>query len=382
MDSYDKTNRKLPGLLLLLFISVIAALNLFAPDRTFSESENRMLEQLPHFSWKTLMAGTFTSDFEKYVSDQFVLRDLWIEAKSETDRIMGKKESNGVYLGKDGFMLKKFTPPSDEDLKEKIAAIHAFCDATPDLTKYMMLVPTAQSVLTDKLPSYASDNGELAYREKVQRSLRENLQIVDVYPALAGKREQSLFYKTDHHWTTTGAYEAYQVLGREMGFEPKVKDDFRIEKVTDTFYGSLYSKSGYRHVKPDSIEFFLPKDNGRSSVEYVDEQQSTDSLYAMENLRKKDKYAVFLNGNHGLIKITTGNREGRKLLVVKDSYANSFLPFLAEHFQEMYVVDLRYYEGNLQKLILEQHLNEMLLLYNVQTFFEDPSIQTLADQAE
>lgn len=356
--------------------------NLLTPDKLFSESENRSLEQLASFSSRNLMSGKLASNVEKYIADQFAARDFWIGLKTDAERVIGKKESHGVYLGKDGFLLQKFIPPTDENLKEKVAAIHAFDDSTPDLRKYVMLVPTAQSVLADKLPSNVSDNGELVSRGKVQRSLRENIHIVDVYPALFANREQSIFYKTDHHWTTNGAYYAYQALGKQMGFEPKIKEDFRIETVTNDFYGSLYSKSGYRHMKPDSIKLYLPEDNGRNSVEYVDEQQRSDSLYVMDNLKKKDKYTVFLNGNHGLIKIATSNRKGKKLLVIKDSYANSFLPFLTQHFQEIYAVDLRYYEGNIKKLIREQQIHDMLLLYNVQTFFEDPSIQVLTEQAE
>ncbi|QOS98684.1 hypothetical protein JNUCC42_19775 [Brevibacterium sp. JNUCC-42] len=370
------------AILLIVFLCGMLAWNLLTPDKLFSESENRSLEQLASFSSRNLMSGKFASNVEKYISDQFAARDFWIGLKTDAERVIGKKESHGVYLGKDGFLLQKFTPPTDENLKEKVAAIHAFDDATPDLRKYVMLVPTAQSVLADKLPSNVLDNGELVSKDKVQRSLRENIHIVDVYPALFANREQSIFYKTDHHWTTNGAYYAYQVLGKQMGFEPKIKEDFRIETVTNGFYGSLYSKSGYRHMKPDSIELYLPKDNDRYSVEYVDEQQRLDSLYVMDNLKKKDKYTVFLNGNHGLIKIATSNQEGRKLLVIKDSYANSFLPFLAQHFQEIYVVDLRYYEGDIKKLIQEQQIQDMLLLYNVRTFFEDPSIQTLTEQAE
>nr|WP_187351630.1 DHHW family protein [Brevibacillus laterosporus] len=370
------------AILLIVFLCGMLAWNLLTPDKLFSESENRSLEQLASFSSRNLMSGKFASNVEKYIADQFAARDFWIGLKTDAERVIGKKESHGVYLGKDGFLLQKITPPTDENLKERVAAIHSFDDATPDLRKYVMLVPTAQSVLADKLPSNVSDNGELVSRGKVQRSLRENIHIVDVYPALFANREQSIFYKTDHHWTTNGAYYAYQALGKQMGFEPKIKEDFRIETVTNGFYGSLYSKSGYRHMKPDSIELYLPKDNGRYRVEYVDEQQRSDSLYVMDNLKKKDKYTVFLNGNHGLIKIATSNREGRKLLVIKDSYANSLLPFLTQHFQEIYVVDLRYYEGDIKKLIQEQQIHDMLLLYNVQTFFEDPSIQTLTEQAE
>lgn len=168
-----------------------------------------------------------------------------------------------------------------------------------------------------------------------------------------------------------------------MGIIPLDKEDFRIQRITDQFYGSLYSKSGFRHIRPDGIELYLPKKEASYKVEYVDEQRTADSLYEMGNLAQKDKYTVFFNGNHALIKITTVHPEGkRKLLVVKDSYANSLLPFLTEHFSEIYVVDLRYYGEDLKALVRQHGIRDMLLLYNVNTFFEEPSIQNLSELVE
>ncbi|MGG4343307.1 DHHW family protein [Paenibacillus lautus] len=379
MDKYDKINRKLLALLLLIFIGVITAHNLVAPERTFSESENRMLEQLPHFSLKALVSGAFTLDFEKYVSDQFVFRDFWIGAKTDTDRMMGKKESNGIYIGKDGYLIQNFIPPAEEDLEEKVDAIHAFDHATPALHKYVMLVPTAAALYKDKLPKYAMVGDEEAYLEKVRRLLHSNIRFVDVFPALFAEREQPIFYKTDHHWTTQGAYAAYLELCKQMGLTQLNKEEFNIWQVTREFYGSLYSKSGFRHVQPDRMELYLPKDPEKYTVTYVDEGKTTDSLYALEQLQKKDKYAMFLNGNHALIQIKTSNTNGRKLLVVKDSYANSLIPFLLKHYSEIHVIDLRYYEEDLTSFVNEQGIQEMLLLYNANTFFEDPSITNLTE---
>lgn len=379
MDSNLKTTRKMLALTLLLFIGWVSILNFAAPDRTFSESENRMLERQPPLSLKALVSGTFTSDFEKYLSDQFVYRDVWIGVKTETDRIMGKKESNGVYLGKDGVLIQNFVPPTEEDLQEKLDAIHAFDQATPGLHKYVMLVPTAASLYKDKLPKYAMVGDEEPYLSKVQRMLPSNIQFVDVFPALYAGREQPIFYKTDHHWTTRGAYAAYLELCKQMGLTPQSKEDFDIRQVTDEFYGSLYSKSGFRHLQPDRIELYLPKEPESYTVTYVDEEESVDTLYAMEQLQKKDKYAVFLNGNYALIHIETAHPDGKKLLVVKDSYANSFIPFLLKHFSEIDVVDLRYYEGDLAAFVNEHEIDDMLLLYNANTFFEDPSIKNLSE---
>lgn len=379
MNKYDKINRKLLALLLLIFIGAITALNLVAPDRTLSESENRMLEQLPHFSLKALVSGDFTLDFEKYVSDQFVFRDFWIGTKTDTDRMMGKKENNGIYIGKDGYLIQNFIPPAEEDWKGKVDAIHAFDHATPGLNKHVMLAPTAAALYKDKLPKYAMVGDEEAYLEKVRRFLHPNIRFIDVFPSLYAERDQAIYYKTDHHWTTKGAYIAYLELCRQMGLTPQKEAEFNIQQVTDEFYGSLYSKSGFRHVQPDRLQLYLPKDQEKYTVTYVDEEKTTDSLYAMEQLQRKDKYAVFLNGNHARIHIKTANPSSRKLLVVKDSYANSLIPFLLKHYSEIHVVDLRYYEEDLASLANEQGIQDMLLLYNANTFFEDPSITNLTE---
>ncbi|KEQ27716.1 DHHW family protein [Paenibacillus tyrfis] len=382
MHKYGKRSQSLIAMLLLLFLGGVLIVNLFKPSTSFSEAENRSLEQIPQLSLHSLVSGKFTSGFEKYISDQFMARDFWIGIKSDTDRAMGKKESNGVYLGKDGYLIQKFTPSADGDLEVKVNAIHSLAKAAPGLRMFVMLVPTAVSVLADKLPDYAPAGEELAYLDQMRRSLNRDIRFVDVYPALRAQREQSVYYKTDHHWTTRGAFYAYQELSKRMGLTPRKEEDFTIRTVTDEFYGSLYSKSGFRHVEPDSIELYMPKAGGNCTVAYVEEGRTSDSMYAMDNLGKKDKYTVFFDGNHSLIRITTGLRDRAKLLVVKDSYANSLIPFLTPHFSEIYVVDPRYYEEDLKTLIQERSIRDVLLLYNANTFFEDPSLNRLGEPAE
>ncbi len=379
LNRYDKIYKYIMAILLLLFIGFMVALNILTPNKKFSDSENRNLEQLPKFSFKNLMGGKFTSNYEKYISDQFALRDFWIGVKSDTDRVIGKKENNDIYLGKDGFLIQKFNKPEDKDLKDKVETINSFDNLTPNINKYFMLVPTAVKILEDKLPNYVSDSDELTYINKVKKSINNDINFVDLYDTLSSKKDEYIFYKTDHHWTTKGAYYAYGELSKKMGITPKGEEYFNIQKVTDEFYGSLYSKGGFRHLNPDSIELYLPKDDEKYKVEHLGEDKSYESLYDMNNINKKDKYTVFFNGNHPLIKITTNKGEGRKLLVVKDSYANSFIPFLTSHFSEIYMVDLRYYSEGLNTLIQENQINDMLILYNANTFFEDPSIKNLSE---
>lgn len=365
--------------LLSLFIGGMLVINLLTPNKTFSDEENRKLEQFPDFSFQNLIEKKFTVSYEKYISDQFAFRDSWISMKSSMERAIGKRENNGVYIGKDGFLLQKFSKPKDQDVKSKIEAINDFHITNPNIKIQVMLVPTAISVLENKLPNYVSHSDELTYINKVKKSLDRAINFIDVYPVLNSKKNEYIYYKTDHHWTTKGAYYAYQELGKSMEFTPNKMDAFNTKQITNSFYGSLYSKSGFRNIAPDSIELYEQKKANKYKVEYSDENKTTTTLYAMENIKKKDKYTIFFNGNHPLIKIQTDNTNGKKLLVVKDSYANSLVPFLLPHFSEIYIVDLRYYTDNINMLIQKNKINDMLILYNGNTFFEDSSINNLSE---
>lgn len=377
--------RKVQRAMAIIFLGFICALPVagwLTPDRKFSPEENRMLEPKPKLSLYGVTSGKFTVGYENYVSDQFPIRDFWIGVNSDTGRALGKKESNGVYLGKDGYLIQQFQPPAKVRVEEDAKAIRALAAAIPNLHTYVMLAPTSLSINKEKLPDFAPVGDELASLKQMRDALGKAIKFVDVYPALFANRQEYLYYRTDHHWTTLGAYYAYRELCKQMGINPQAKTEFELRQVTDQFYGSLYSRSGFKHIRPDEIELWLPKDKEPISVEYTDEQHSSDSLYVMENLKEKDKYAIFLNGNHAQARITSDQAKGRKLLVVKDSYANSLIPFLTKHFSEIVIVDLRYYDDDLAALIRAQNIQDLLLLYNINTFVMDRSIQKVAEMME
>ncbi|MBD2869025.1 DHHW family protein [Paenibacillus arenilitoris] len=379
LQGRDAKLRSITALALLVFVGAMAAANLLTPDRSFSESENRVLESLPALTLRSFLSGTFAADYEDYATDQFALRDVWIGLKTDTDRLMGKRDSNGVYLGEDNVLIQHFEAPTNEEIAGRASAIRSFNRATPGLRKYVMLVPTAAALHRDKLPAFAPVGDERAALNRVREALGPGIPFVDVYSALDAEREAYLYYRTDHHWTTKGAYFAYRALCDLMGITPKDEEAFDIRQATDTFYGSLHSKSGFRHLPPDRIDLYVPREESFIQVKYVDEGLTADTLYALDQLSKKDKYAVFLNGNHALLRIATAVPGGKKLLVVKDSYANSLIPFLTEHFAEIDVVDLRYYGESLTSLVQERHYDDMLILYNTNTFFADPSIMNLTE---
>lgn len=364
-------------LMLLSFMSSIGIMHIIIPDKTFSESENRVLEQRPIFSIQNLINGKYTERFEKYISDQFPGRNFWIGVKSDTERAIGKRENNEVLLGQNGYLFQKFNAPDKENISKKLKAIRSIALSLRNVHTYFTLVPTAIEILEEKLPAHAPVEDQKLYIDQIKNGLGNEVKFIDVYEELYARRDEYVYYKTDHHWTSRGAYYAYRSLAQVMGFTPLESKDFHIETVTDSFYGSLYSKSGFRRIDPDTLETYTPKLKMRYTVEYIDEGKTADSLYNMDNLQKKDKYTIFLDGNHPAIKITTNIGNNRKLLIIKDSYAHSIVPFLACHYEEIYLVDPRYYNGNIKNIVSENSIDDVLILYNVITFFEDNSLNNM-----
>lgn len=376
---YNKVYKRVLFLSFLLFIFGVFALNAFSKDKEFSEQENRKLNAKPEFTVSKLLYSNFTSKYEKYVSDQFLLRDSLVNIKAVTEKILGKKENNDVYLGHDNYLIAKFNKIDNNSITERLKAINTFARENKDLTKYVMLVPNQVKVLNNKLPAYAPEKDQLQFIDKVYSGLNKDIKTINVFNTLNEHKDEYIYYKTDHHWTTKGAYYAYNEFCNSSKIKPKSESDYDIKKVNNNFYGTLYSKAGVKSVKSDDINVYLPKENEPSIVNYVDDKKKSASLYSSDSLDGKDKYCVFLGGNHSIVKINTSSSSKKRLLVVKDSYANCFVPFLMSHYDEIVVVDLRYYEDDLKSVIKDYGITDVLILYNVNTFFEDPSILNISN---
>ncbi|WP_034849365.1 DHHW family protein [Clostridium hydrogeniformans] len=373
----DTVYKRLIALEFIIFIGVFCIFNLIKPDKTFSEEENRNLTAKPKLTMESILDGSFSSKYEKYITDQFVFRNLFIGVKSDTERLIGKKENNNVYVGEDGYLMEKFKTPEGNKIKDKVDVINMFSKKFSNINKYFLLVPNSMEILKDKLPNNAPVDTQLEYMNNVESSLDKGIKFINPYENLAKHKDEYIYYKTDHHWTTRGAYYGYETLIDTMELNKKTAEDFNINKVSNSFYGSLYSKGGFKHLTPDSIEVYLPKNEVENVVTYVEENVKKPSVYSVEDLKKKDKYSVFFNGNHPLIKIDTTSDKNRKLLVLKDSYANSLVPFLTEDFNAIYMVDLRYYNDDVSKIIKDEGITDVLMLYNVNTFSSEESLANL-----
>lgn len=374
MNKNKKVYTRILALVFIISIFGIFFMNIFSKDKNFSEEENRMLAKKPKFSIDRLLEGRYTEKYEKYVEDQFVFRNSWIGVKSTVDKLLGRKEENGVFLSKDGYLIEDFKKPEEKNLEETIKAMNNFNEKYKGINQYALIAPNAVSVLKDKLPKNVPVEDQRVYIEKLKSSLNSNIKFIDTYNTLESHKDEYIYYRTDHHWTTLGAYYAFLDAAKEMGLTPK-DNYYDIETVTDEFYGTLYSKSGFKGILPDSIEVYIPKyENNQVLVNYEEEKKKSGSIYNSEKLKEKDKYEVFLEGNHPLVKINTLVNNNKKLLLIKDSYANSFVQFLTPYFNEIVIVDPRYYYGDIDKLISEEGITDLLYLYNANTFFSDNNI--------
>lgn len=363
-------------------IFIISIMNFIKPDKVFSESENRFLEKKPKFSWEALFNKTYTADIEKYITDQFIWRDIFVGIKTQAEHLLGKKDTNGVYFSKDDYLIEKHdTTKIDQDLLNRnIDRLYEFMDTTSkklgNENISVMLVPTSSNILKDKLPSYATQFDQDLMLDSIKEGIKYG-KFIDVRQLLNSNSKEYIYYKTDHHWTTLGAYYGYLAWCNEMSINAMKQEDFDVKIASIDFYGTIYSKARLRTTKPDTIYTYIPKAPLTYGVDYNQGSNLTDTLYENNFLDKRDKYSLFLGGNNPLVKITSSNKNGKKLLLIKDSYAHCFAPFIANEFEEVHMIDLRYVNISLQSYIDENNITDALLLYNTINFATESNILKL-----
>lgn len=357
----------------LVFLIVAFAFNLFSKDKEYSESENRMLAQKPVFSFTNLANGKYMKDMEDYVTDQFFMRDKWINLKVLEDLALGKKESNGVYIGKKDYLMEIPTAPNQKALDNNLDAISNFSASHPDINTVMTLIPNAAYIYDHLIPRNAPVRDQEKDIKYVMNAVSTSLNFVDLTKTMSSHKEEDIYYKTDHHWTTLGARYAFDALSTALGIE-KPTQEYKIYPVTHSFQGTLASKSGYDKAL-DTIEIYVPQGvNTDCVVNFTDEGEKTASVYESAALEKKDKYEVFFGGNHTRIDISTPMEGKKNLLLFKDSYANCFIPFLVPYYRNIIVIDPRYFYDDIESLISDNEITDVLFLYNVNTFLGDNSL--------
>lgn len=338
------------------FIFVYSALDEMAPSRNFSELENRSLQKFPQFSLSALLKNEYTPIFEKYVNDQFILRDFWIGTKSRIEWLLTKVENNEILYGDDNQLFAKMFVLPGETIDNNISALQKFAEKYKQKAT-LMLVPTAGNIMREKLPVAAPMVDENKIMDNVF-SAAQGMNIIDVREAFTAHKDEYIYYRNDHHWTTNGAYTAYLDYVKANSL---IAFDIRSHKLIEVsgFLGTGYARSKYFAAEADILCYY----ELQNTVMIEGEKKP---LYDISKLDTADKYAVFLWGNPGFLSVS-GNGSGR-CLVIKDSYANAFIPFLTENYDTIDVVDYRFYNIGTQKLIEDGNYSDILILYNTSTF--------------
>ena len=358
------------------FISLFFVLNLVLPDRTFSERENRELTQLPKFSFESLFSGKFTDKFESYTTDQFAFRDSWTTLKARCEFSIGKKENKGVYLCNGDTLIEAYEEPNKEQLETNIQAVKSFVENS-DFPVYFALIPGNSEINSDILPMNAPNASQKELINYCYANSGANN--IDILSALEEHSNEYINYRTDHHWTSLGAYYAYNTLMSSMGMTPTSLSSYAPKTVSDEFYGTVYSKSGISWVKPDSIEILAQQDPETEVMNYSANEPVQGAMYDYSFLDKKDKYSMFMGGNTPLITIKTKNTDAPSILILRDSYMDSMTPFLQNNFSEIHIMDLRYYKTQLMTstvtdYVKEHNIDEVLICYSVYNFGTDTNV--------
>lgn len=377
-DNRSKIGKYIPAVVFLIFIYGMALWFLFSPKTDYSSSEKRYLQKFPDANVEKVLSGEFGSEFETFFADRFPQRNTWVGLNAYTTLAEGNNGASGVYNCKNGYLINK--PVSTENnLDKNVGAVVDFAK-TIDAPTTVMLVPSTGYIADDVLPTFHDKYNDDEDISKISSTLsKDKIGFVDLRERFKSeyKNGSQLYYKTDHHWTTKGAYTGYQELCKALGITPIDDSTLKKDSYPD-FYGTTYSSSGFWLTPPDNIEIWSnPKNSDKNISVKITEGanvKTSGSMYFTDHLKEDDKYPVFIDGNHALTEITNTNAKNGTILLIKDSFSHSLAPFLAENYSKVVLVDLRYYKESVSQLVSTYNPEQVVVLYGIDNLATDTDI--------
>lgn len=377
-DNRNKIGKYIPAVVFLIFIYGIALWFLFSPKTDYSSSEKRYLQKFPDANVEKVLSGDFGSEFETFFADRFPQRNTWVGLNAYTTLAEGNNGASGVYNCKNGYLINK-PVSTDNNLDKNVGAVVDFAK-TIDAPTTVMLVPSTGYIADDVLPTFHDKYNDDEDISKISSTLsKEKIGFVDLRERFKSeyKNGSQLYYKTDHHWTTKGAYTGYQELCKALDITPIDDSTLKKDSYPD-FYGTTYSSSGFWLTPPDNIEIWSnPKNSDKNISVKITEGanvKTSGSMYFTDHLKEDDKYPVFIDGNHALTEITNTNAKNGTILLIKDSFSHSLAPFLAENYSKVVLVDLRYYKESVSQLVSTYNPEQVVVLYGIDNLATDTDI--------
>lgn len=368
--------KRLPGMIFMVLLLGLAGKEALSHQRTYSPVEKRELQTRPEISITKVLDGRFQKKYESYLRDQFPGRDHWVSFQTDMELFMGKNEIHNVYIGKNHYLLEHYTEKEfdPQQISKNLQALEKFVGkAKQNADVHVMMVPTKSWILREKLPAFAPHYKEQRFYDALQQKLEKEDVLISVEPVLDAHKEEEIYYRTDHHWTTLGAWYAYEQYTKAVGGDlQRAQGKKKFRCISKDFYGTTYAKINYAR-QADKIEIYEPADKLR--VVYNMGEKKTKTLYDVSFLKTADQYSVFTGGNQAVLEITGGIKNGKTLLLIKDSFANSILPFLAEDYEKLVVVDLRQLNVSGDRLLEMFSPTDILILYNSAQFAQDKEFE-------
>lgn len=368
--------KRLPGVIFMVLLLGLAGKEALSHQRTYSPVEKRELQTRPEISITKVLDGRFQKKYESYLRDQFPGRDHWVSFQTDMELFMGKNEIHNVYIGKNHYLLEHYTEKEfdPQQISKNLQALEKFVGkAKQNADVHVMMVPTKSWILREKLPAFAPHYKEQKFYDALQQKLEKEDVLISVEPVLDAHKEEEIYYRTDHHWTTLGAWYAYEQYTKAVGGDlQRAQGKKKFRCISKDFYGTTYAKINYAR-QADKIEIYEPADKLR--VVYNMGEKKTKTLYDFSFLKTADQYSVFTGGNQAVLQITGGIKNGKTLLLIKDSFANSILPFLAEDYEKLVVVDLRQLNVSGDRLLEMFSPTDILILYNSAQFAQDKEFE-------
>lgn len=377
-DNRSKIGKYIPAVVFLIFIYGMALWFLFSPKTDYSSSEKRYLQKFPDANVEKVLSGEFGSEFETFFADRFPQRNTWVGLNAYTTLAEGNNGASGVYNCKNGYLINK-PVSTDNNLDKNVGAVVDFAKTIDALTT-VMLVPSTGYIADDVLPTFHDKYNDDEDISRISSTLsKDKIGFVDLRERFKSeyKNGSQLYYKTDHHWTTKGAYTGYQELCKALGITPIDDSTLKKDSYPD-FYGTTYSSSGFWLTPPDNIEIWSnPKNSDKNISVKITEGanvKTSGSMYFTDHLKEDDKYPVFIDGNHALTEITNTNAKNGTILLIKDSFSHSLAPFLAENYSKVVLVDLRYYKESVSQLVSTYNPEQVVVLYGIDNLATDTDI--------
>lgn len=364
------------AVLFMLLIFIIPIILIVKKKDDFSETENRPLKKFPEITADSILNKSCMNGIEAYLSDHFPFRINWIKTKMSAERLSGKSEINNIYICKDR-MLERLSEPDYREMSLSANAINKFADIY-DTEVFALIAPTSAGIYSDELRDYVPQIDQKSLISYIYKQFEENIGVIDIWDAMYSERDKYIYYRTDHHWTSEGAFTAYKYAAKKMGVVSF--DDYDITHVSNNFRGTFYSKCLYNGIEPDIINLYKPNNNIRTVDIILNDgliKESANDIYFPEFLDTGDKYCFFLGHNRAMTDIKTNAESEKKLLIIKDSYANSIVPFFLQNYSQITVIDMRYLKTSITDYLNPNDYDQTLFLYNASTYSTDKNIKNV-----